>query len=292
MFWESGVARTKHEQGAFKAAKGTAGVVSGALLLSGVGAPIAVGIAAIAGIIALSEAGLTLSRNSAATGLIQIARRLDEGGRPIGKPEDAPPYGVMKLRVNAAYYRSIEAVIKSTVPGGFDASQFAAIKQFVWDDKKDRLESEDKQVVDGFAALGGLAEFTKRNKWLEVHDGERVYKEKPKGVAKAARALSPSAHKSRQAMEASKDDIVNALFDLGRGSFDINQGVFNTAVPLDVLGDTSLVENMEMITVGALLAAADITSQRWAAWVRTADECADPAAQETALRGLIRDQLS
>lgn len=273
------------EAGAFKAAKGTVGIVSGALLLSGVGAPIAVGVAAIAGIIALSEAGMKLARNSAATGLIQIARRLDDSGRPVGQPDDAPSYRVMEKRVYTAYYRSLEAVIKSDVPWGFDKDEFGAIEQFAWDDKKSRLESADKEVVDGFAALRALAETTKRNKWIEVHDGEQVYKEKPKGTAKIARAMSPSAHKSTQAMEASKDDIVNALFELGRGSFDGATGKFNQAVPIDVVGDRSLIENMELITVGALLSAADITSERWAAWLQTASGDAD------VLRKLIRDQL-
>jgi hypothetical protein len=273
------------EAGAFKAAKGTVGIVSGALLLSGVGAPIAVGIAAIAGIIALSEAGLKLARNSAATGLIQIARRLDNNGRALGQPEDAPSYRVMEQRVHAAYYRSLEAVIKSEVPWGFEAGEFGAIKQFAWDDKKSRLESEDKEVVDGFAAVGALAAETKRNKWIEVHVGEQVHKEKPKGTAKVARALSPSAHKSGQAMSASKDDIVNALFDLGRGSFDGTKGKFKMDVPIDARGDVSAVENMELITVGALLAAADITSERWAAWLDTAND------DHAEMRKLIRAQL-
>ncbi len=273
------------EAGAFKAAKGTVGIVSGALLLSGVGAPIAVGVAAIAGIIALSEAGMKLARNSAATGLIQIARRLDDSGRPVGRPDDAPSYRVMEKRVYTAYYRSLEAVIKSDVPWGFEEAEFGAIKQFAWDDKKSRLESKDKEVIDGFAAVRALAETTKRNRWIEVHDGEQVYKEKPKGTAKVARAMKPSAHKSTQAMEASKDDIVNALFDLGRGSFDGATGKFKQSVPIDVVGDESLVENMELITVGALLSAADITSERWAAWLQTANGDAD------VLRKLIRAQL-
>lgn len=136
---------------------------------------------------------MKLARNSAATGLIQIARRLDDSGRPTGRPDDAPSYRVMEKRVYTAYYRSLEAVIKSDVPWGFEDGEFGAIKQFAWDDKKSRLESKHKTVIDGFAAVRALAETTKRNKWIEVHDGERVYKEKPKGTEKVARAMKPSA---------------------------------------------------------------------------------------------------
>lgn len=284
------------EEGAFKAAKGTVGIVSGALLLSGVGAPIAVGVAAVAGIIALSEAGLKLARNSAATGLIQIARRLDDSGRPSGRPENAPSYRVMESRVYAAYYRSLKSVIKSEVPWGFEEGEFGAIKQFAWDQKKREVPSEKREVVQGFGAVDGLSQQTKEGYWIEVHAGEKVFKEKPKGVAKAVRAVSPSAHKSGQAMEASKDDIVNALFDLGLGSFDGTTGRFKTDVPIDARGDVSAVDNMELITVGALLSAADITSERWAAWIGwTAPTPEHPKGNSTTdpgeLRKLIRAQL-
>lgn len=272
------------EAGAFKVAGGTVGVVSGALLLSGVGAPIAVGVAALGGIIALTEAGVKLARNSAASGLIAIARRLDDDGKPVGRPEEAPSYRDMERRVYAAYYANLTSVIKSSTPWVFEDGEFAAIKQFAWDDKKSRLDDDQVERVDGFAAVASLSASVQKDNWIEVAVGEKVHKEAPTGSAMVARRVKPSAHKSSQAMEASKDDIVDALFDLGRGSFDQETGKF-ADVPVVAVGDADLVENMKLITVHGLLSAADITSERWAAWAETADDDFDK------MRSLIRAQL-
>jgi hypothetical protein len=267
------------EEGAVKAAKGVVGIVSGALLLSGVGAPIAVGVGAIAGIIALSHAGVKLARNFAATGLIELARRLTDDGVPKGKPEAAPAYRDMEIRVEAAYYNNMVSVIKGKVPFGFEKGEFAAVEQFVWDDKKNRLKSLDKTVVRGFAKVSDVSESAMRSTWIQVQVGTKVHNEKPKGKAKVGRAAKPSAHKSSQAMAANKDDIAVALLNLARGSFDSTTGQFKE-VPINPVGDTDIIENMQLVTIHGLLGAADITSKRWAAWLAKADD-------EAAMKKLI-----
>jgi hypothetical protein len=220
-----------------------------------------------------------LARNFAATGLIELARRLTDDGVPKGKPEAAPAYRDMEIRVEAAYYNNMVSVIKGKVPFGFEKGEFAAVEQFVWDDKKNRLKSLDKTVVRGFAKVSDVSESAMRSTWIQVQVGTKVHNEKPKGKAKVGRAAKPSAHKSSQAMAANKDEIAVALLNLARGSFDSTTGQFKE-VPINPVGDTDIIENMQLVTIHGLLGAADITSKRWAAWLAKADD-------EAAMKKLI-----
>ena len=108
-------------------------------------------------------------------------------------------------------------------------------------------------------------------------------KEKPTGKAKAARQVKPSAHKSSQAMNANKEDIAIALLNLARGSFDSTTGQFKE-VPINPVGNTDLIENMQLVTIHGLLGAADIKSSRWAKWLEQADD-------EAAMKKLIIGHL-
>ncbi len=276
------------ESGAFKMAKGTTGVIAGALIVSGVGAPIGIAVAAIGGILALSEAGLKLSRNAAASRLTLVARRLTEEGMPKGKPDQSPDYRVMERRVYKCYYNHIPEVLEKKAPTGMSSSEFGDVKNFAWEDKRDRIESDAKTTIDSPAAAAFLNEPVKRDSWIEVQDdaGIPTHKEKPKSWAKAGLLTSASAHKSKQAMEASKDDIVNALYALGSSSYNQASQDFVDS-PIVALGDADpeTMASFGQVTLQALLSAADITASRWTAWL------ADAGDNEAKMKEHIRGKL-
>lgn len=257
------------EQGAVKMAQGVTSIVSGALLLSGVGAPIAIGVAAVAGIIALSYAGVGLARNSAASTLIELARRLSDDGAPKAKPDDEPSYRLMTRRVENAYYNNLRSVLENNTPFGFTDTEFRTVEQFVWDDKKDRLRSEDRNICDDWQTFGQLTREQQKASWIQVGRDDNAKKEKPKGGSKASRAIRPSAHKSSQAMESNKLEVAEALWKLGSGTFD---GTAFVVAPVTLqgdvndVGDRDVVKELQAATAQGLLEAADITASRWKAW--------------------------
>ncbi len=266
------------EQGAVKMAQGVTAIVSGALLLSGVGAPIAIGVAAIAGIIALSYAGVGLARNSAASTMIELARRLDDDGVPKAKPDEEPSYRLMTRRVEDAYYKNLRSVLENKTPFGFTESEFRTIEQFVWDDKKDRLSSDDRNICDDWQEFDKLTRAEQKASWIQVGHGDASKKEKPKNWTKLSRAARPSAHKSSQAMEANKLEVAEALWKLGSGSFNGASFVSAPVTPqgnVDDVGDRDLVAEMRSVTVTGLLDAADITESRWKAWWDDSSDDAD-----------------
>ena len=265
------VQNRRMENGAMKAAGGTLSVVSSALVLSGVGAPIAIAIGALGGLLALGYAGLNLARNRKASKLTTIAKRLTDDGKPKAKPDlEEPGYRAMEGRIYKCYYNHLPKVIDKTIPAGMTDDEFTYVKQFAWDDKKGRVQSLDKQFIKQPAEAQLLDDGIKKNKWVEVRDskGQVLYKEKPKGFAKLDLTFSASAHKSKQSLNTSKDELATILTQMCLQSYDQTSRKFvNSPVTPSGNADPETLKEFGMITLNTLLSAADITAARWNGWL-------------------------
>lgn len=263
----------KMEEGIYKAAKGGTAVVSGVLLLTGFGAPIAIGVAALGGIMALGYAGLKLRRDAAASRLTTTALRLTDDGQPKATPDpQAPDYRTMEKRIYKCYYNHLPEVIQGKIPPGLPINQFRDVKNFAWADKKERIGKglDKKARVNDVSEIQSLSEDTRKNNWVEVVNGNGVvtHKEKPKGIVKVGLVVSASAHKSKQATMASKAEVVEALYKLASQSWNEQQQGFVNA-PIQPIGkaDPEMMKEYGKLTLYALLSAADINAARWKKWL-------------------------
>ena len=264
----------KQEAGAVKMAKGAAGVVSGALLVSGVGAPVAIAFAAIGGIIALGNAVVKGLRNRAANKLTLLAQRLSPEGKPKAMPDESMPYREMEKRVYKCYYANLPEVLTKGVPTGMEKGEFSNVKNFAWQKKFDEAKGY-KDLDDPSQAAG---QENQEKTWFAVPDkkkpSKKVYNEKPTGFSRVALAFTASAHKSKQAQGAAADDVTNALYDLGSSGYNPELKKF---VPAPVVakgeapkGEEEMTAQIKSATLEGLLKAADITESRWTAWYEMA----------------------
>ncbi|MBT3219005.1 MAG: hypothetical protein HN348_07935 [Proteobacteria bacterium] len=264
----------KQEAGAIKMAKGAAGVVSGALLVSGVGAPVAIAFAAIGGIIALGHAVVKGLRNRAANKLTLLAQRLSPDGKPKAMPDESMPYREMEKRVGKCYYANLPKVLEKKAPTGMEKGEFSNIKNFVWQKKVDEAKSF-KDIDDPSQAAN---QENQEKTWFAVPDkkkkNKKLYNEKPTGISRVSLAFTASAHKSKQAQGAAAEDVANALYDLGSSGYDPALKKF---VPAPVViegdapkGDEEMTSQIKSATFEGLLKAADISESRWTAWYQTA----------------------
>lgn len=269
------------EEGAMKTAGGTLSIVSSSLVLSGVGAPIGIAIGALGGLLALGYAGVNLARNAKAGTLTTIAKRLSDDGKPKAKPDpQEPSYRAMEGRIYKCYYNHLPHVIEEKQPAGMSSSEFTHVKEFTWEDKKQRVPSLEKAIIYTAAEAAQLKESTKKNKWVEVHDsnGQATHKEKPKGFAKVEYMLSASAHKSKQSLQASKDELATILTALCVQSYDSTKKQFINS-PIKPMGeaDPDTLREFGNITLKTLLSAADITEARWSGWFSDPQVAGDEA---------------
>ncbi len=260
------------ERAGLKIASNAAGVASGALLLSGVGAPIAVGVAAIGGIIALGSAGVQYSRNKAAKRAFGVASKLDDSGQPSKNADPEPSYRTMESRMFKNYYRNL----KRTMNGdksfeGLTKDETREVKQFGWNDKKARLKSEDRHEVRSISEVDGLGDAVKKERWIQVRTarGKVTHNEKPKGMEWLRMATTGSAHKSKTSMESSAAELADALYNLGMGSFSEGKFIDCKVNPLDDGGDRPDMQSLKNHTSSELLKAADITDKKWQAWLKS-----------------------
>ncbi|MEM7762053.1 MAG: hypothetical protein AAF298_28645, partial [Cyanobacteria bacterium P01_A01_bin.40] len=269
------------EQSKMKMAQGTVGVVSGALALSGVGAPIAIGVAAIGGILALGNVIVNWRRNAASDRLTTLASKIGRSGIPRpASDEDSLSYREMERRIYKCYYQHLPDVIKQKETiNNLEASEFWDVKNFGWGDKKSRLGSTPGHPVSSFAEVRELDEVFKKENWIEVRirksgtdEISEVYKEKPKNINKVHFKLSASAHKSQVATEVSADIIAEALYNIGMASYNAEKEDFETR-PIIPHGSTQGADmaQLESQTSNSLLKIADINPQRWKAWLESSN---------------------
>lgn len=257
------------EEGIFKMAAGGAAVVSGALLLSGVGAPIAIGVAAVGGIIALGKVGLGWRRNAASNRLTTTALHLTDDGQPKATPDPkAPDYRTMEKRIYKCYYTHLPEVMLEKTPPGLTEDQFLDIKRFAWSEKEDRVKSKETFSFNKAEDIPRGDNDQVRNKWLVLNDatGKRIKKEAPTGFSKAGLRLTASAHKSKAAMEANKNEVIAAIYDLGSGSWD-GKGFVDTPIVPEGADPKTIQQYAKTLTSKALLSAAGIDAKRWQMWL-------------------------
>ncbi|HMR65216.1 MAG TPA: hypothetical protein PKE64_14515 [Anaerolineae bacterium] len=271
------------EEGMFKMAKGATAVVSGALLVSGVGAPIGVAVAALAGIMALGQAGLAWRRNAAADRLTTTALRLPDEGQPKVRPDpQMPEYRTMEKRIYKCYYTHLPQVIQGQTPPGLTGDQFLDVKRFTWPEKLERTGNYKMTITyDKAADIPTSDNDQVRNNWLGLKDEKgKIKKEAPTGTSYAKLKLTASAHKSKQSLEASKTEVVDALYTLGSQSWKPVEGpVTKTGKPAGIgsfveapivpIGDADpeTLKQYGQITLQALLKAANITPALWQRWL-------------------------
>ena len=265
------IGNRRMEEGAMKAAGGTLGIVTGALVLSGVGAPIALAIGALSGLLALGYAGVKLGRNLTAKSLIDIAQRLSDDGQPKAIPDPKPDYRIMEERVYKCYYKHLPHVLTKVEPQGMDSSEFRKVKAFAWEDKKKRVDDSEKVIIDRPSQADQLDKMTKKNKWVEVQNSKRqtTHQEKPQGSEYIKYKLSPSAHKSKQSLNASKAELASILTLMCMQSYDPKTQQFINS-PIKPMGeaDAETLAEFGNITLKSLLSAADITEERWSRWFK------------------------
>jgi Domain of unknown function (DUF4157) len=264
--------------GGMKMAGGGLAVISGALVLSGVGAPIAIALGVLSGILALSYAGLSLAQSSKATDLIGIAKRLNSDGKPQGQADTKEPsYREMESRIYKCYYAHLPEVLKGTSPAGmktrtFGDDDFTKVKHFTWEEKKKRVnEKAERLNVTSPSEASGLKEEVSSKQWIQVVDSNKkvTHKEKPKGFTKFNYKISASAHKSKQAIQASKEDIATAIVGLCAHSYDRTGKKFIDA-PVNTQGGATpdeILKQHGQLTLNSLLKGADITAARWEKWL-------------------------
>ncbi len=274
------------ERAGLKMAGGAVAVTSSALLLSGVGAPVSIGVAAIGGIIALGNAAVQYSRNKAAKRAFGVASKLDDSGQPMKKAEPAElSYRTMESRMFKNYYRNLKRTMsgEKSFPG-LTKDETTDVKHFGWDDKKARLKSENRYTVYDINEVDGIKDFVKRERWIQVENknkkGKVTHTEKPKGMTALKLRLSGSAHKSKVSMEASASEIAEALYDLGMGSFSNGKVVDCKVNPLDDGSDAVDMKSLKDHTSATLLKAADITGKKWDAWLKSTEGDAEKMKEQ------------
>jgi hypothetical protein len=259
------------EKSGLKMVQGTTAVVSSALLLSGVGAPIAVGVAAIGGVLTLGNIGLNWRRGAAAQRVRTVASKLDNNGKPTGGVEpEYPNYEVMEDRMFKSYYGNLKRTLKDENFPGLTDKESLEVKRFGWSDKKARIKSNDRMNIESADDVDSVSNFAKRERWIQVvrDNGTVIHKEKPKGMVKVSAKITASPHKSKASMEASAEIIAETLYRLGKGSYKDGKFVTCKVIPQNIEKGVDM-EQVTNQTSTVLLKTAGITSKRWKAWLKT-----------------------
>lgn len=257
------------KSGAFKMATGSLDVVSGALMLSGVGAPVAIALGALSALLKLGAVGLDVGRAWKSSKMTQIALRLADDGSVKGKPDepDLVGYRTMEKRVRAAYYANyIEAMHDKTPPDGMSKDDWGHVRDFVHEEKLAQVKKEQKQVLT-YSAAKGMGEADLKGKWGELQgsSGQVMDREYPTGSRRANLTFTFSAHKSKQAVEASNSELATALVSIGMGAFDPASKAF-VDTPVVGVGGGAQTEggaSVQKAMADALLKNVGITADVW-----------------------------
>ncbi|MCT7954494.1 DUF4157 domain-containing protein [Laspinema sp. D3] len=297
----------KMEEGGFKMAQGGTSVASSALVLSGVGAPIAIGVAAIGGILSLGFAIVKYSRNKAANLLTTISRRITSGGKPKAQRDEDVSYREMENRVYKCYYSHMTQVLTRDPAPGLSEDEFSDIKTFARQEKEDRVNKDKQKHIIKIEGLNDkkdkskiepevkkLSESQMKQTWIEIQNEKQkvITKEAPKGkIGRLKLYVSASSHKSGKAHEANVADVVAALYKLCTRGFNKEKGQFVEA-PIQPTGqaDPETLKEFGNITLLGLLKAAAITEARWAKWLNEAEK--QPAdKQEEVLKKQLTNHI-
>jgi Domain of unknown function (DUF4157) len=291
----------KMERAALKVVSGGLAVAGGIIALTGgVGAPVGVALAAIGGLITLGTLAVNFRRNEAANRLTQIAGLLtDDGNVAQQSAAEAPGYRTMEKRIFKYYYSHLDEVIDRKAPTDMTEDEFTDIQRFTWMEKKDRVKSEKVTTLKPGQSANSLGDSEKRDTWVKKETGKNKFKsEKPDNWSweNVKLMTSASAHKSKQAEKASKEDITDAVYRLGQSSWNDEKSEF---VPAPVIitdipeGGEKEAQEYAHVTLRALLDAASITPKKWKKWKAKAekkDEAAKALEAKKALEDAKKDQ--
>ena len=238
------------ERAALKAAQGTLSVVSGALILSGVGAPVAIGIAAFNGLITVGGMVVAQGRKSKADTLMKLASRMTDSGTVSGsEAQGKADYRDMESRFTESYYRYYDHAIMQEHAPGFTSGEWSGVRNFVAADKTFGKPRDYSDRVDARTA-------GRENPDARTTQG--VLKDPKKKEQKSADKVNFNAHKSSQARDASNTELAEAIIAIAISAFDHNTQAF---IPTDVTGTGG--KEIRSSTAQALLSNIGVSESTW-----------------------------
>ncbi|MFT6819166.1 MAG: hypothetical protein ACJATT_002987 [Myxococcota bacterium] len=124
------------EKAALHAAQGTQSVVSGAFILSGVGAAVAIGLSALNGLITVGGMVVDYCGNSKADTLMSLAGCMDDAGMVSGaESKREAAYHLMEKRLTKSDYRYYDHSIAQERALGFTNDEWDGVRKVVPADK-------------------------------------------------------------------------------------------------------------------------------------------------------------
>ncbi len=221
------VQNNRMKEGGFKAATGTLDVVAGALMLSGIGAPIALGISVFNGLLKLGKVGLQFGRKRKANKLMSLASRLTDSGAAKGKADDTTPgYRTAERRLNNSYYKHYSNAIEDKAPGGLSNTDWMHVRDFVQERKNNKIKLSDQKDWGTKGDADSAPSGEKQASWGRYADGSKVRDEKPGKLRRLDLFTTFSAHKSEQAQDASNADLADGVVRIAMRSFDPSTKTF------------------------------------------------------------------
>ncbi len=217
--------------GGLKIATGLMDVGAGVLMLSGIGAPVAIALSVISGLIKVGAGTMKWRRKKASNRLTEVATRLGSDGTVKGKPDaEQPSFRAMESRVTMAYYRNWEAVALSDTPGGMKSGEWGDIKNYVKMDKRSNVPKE-KTVEREKGKTSDVALGERRASWLKlVNSSHAVIGEERGGKGAGMKlAFTADARKSEAGVDASNDDLAQGIVTAALGCFNPTTSAFHDA---------------------------------------------------------------
>jgi hypothetical protein len=221
------VQNNRMKEGGFKAATGTLDVVAGALMLSGIGAPIALGIGVFNGLLKLGKVGLQFGRKRKANKLMSLASRLTDSGAAKGEADDTKPdYRSAERRLNNSYYKHYSNAIEDKAPSGLSGADWMNVRDFVQERKNNKIKLSDQHDWGTKGDADGAPASDKAANWGKYTDGSKVRNEKPGKLRRLDLLTTFSAHKSEQAQDASNGELADGAVRIAMRSFDPSTKTF------------------------------------------------------------------
>jgi hypothetical protein len=286
------VQNRRMKKGAFKAVTGAIDVATGALILSGVGAPVAIALGVFNGLLKLGNFVLDVGRKNKASKLTNIAVRLDDSGRAKGKPDDPNDVGyrAMESRVTNSYYKHYSNAIEDKAPSGINGDDWGHVRDFVQEAKLDAVAETAKTQHASRGSADSASEAVKRSTWAEYKVGSDTKEERPGFLRRRGLNFTFSAHKSEQAIDASNSELASGVVRIAMSAFNPDTKSF---IPTQVTAQDPE-KGVRAATASALLKNVGVTESIWqnmwrknGGWFKDdpVDATAPTGAKQTAHKG-------
>lgn len=270
---------------AFKVGTGSLDVVSGVLAATGVGMPVAVGLAAFSTALKLGKAGVQFARDSKARTLIDGARFIRDDGSPTGRPDEKADYNTLEARAEKLYYNNLDKVISDTKPGAVPKEIWGGMVEFVQEEKISRLgkpEKEDHKPLDQKGAVG------EKNAWF-AHKGK--YERAPKGFWGSLKSFfSASARKSSQAKAASQAELADAAVAVAKNAYVRKELKFIDELQVTPSSTSEELENVKSQTAKGMLHALGVYGSFKTNWIESIKSDQKDSGNPVPTEQQIKDQ--